>query len=84
MACGKAEPASGANLRTQSLGVIARRHWEERNRVQWSRERLAALLTPMPATGLDAALGAATIVQLKNLTGEVTGALCRCGAVRIA
>ena len=32
------------------------RHWEERNRVQWSRERLAALLTPMPATGLDVAL----------------------------
>ena len=49
-----------------------RRHWEERNRVQWSRDRLTALLTPMTATGLDAALGTATITQLKNLTGEVT------------
>ncbi len=39
--------------------------------MQWSRERLTALLTPLPATGLDAALGTATITQLKSLTGEV-------------
>ena len=39
--------------------------------MQWSRDRLTALLTPLPATGLDAALGTATITQLKSLTGEV-------------
>ena len=39
--------------------------------MQWSRERLTALLTPLSATGLDAALGTATITQLKSLTGEV-------------
>ncbi len=39
--------------------------------MQWSRERLTALLTPLPAAGLDAALGTATITQLKSLTGEV-------------
>ena len=38
--------------------------------MQWSRERLTALLTPLSATGLDAA-GSATITQLKSLTGEV-------------
>ena len=46
--------------------------------MQWSRDRLAALLTPLPATNLDAALGTASIIQLKSMTGEV---LCAHGAL---
>ena len=41
----------------------------------WTKERLAALLAPLPATSLDAALGFASITVLREITGEV-GANC--------
>ncbi len=64
--------------------MVGRRHWEERNRLQWSRERLAALLAPLPVTNLDAALGTASIVQLKNMTGEVVRAQLALLGLRLA
>ena len=45
-------------------------HWEEKNLMGWSRKRLEALLAGLPA-GLDATLGHAKIVGVKELTGEV-------------
>ena len=37
----------------------------------WTKDRLAALLAPMPVTALDAAQGTASITALKEVTGEV-------------
>ena len=49
------------------------RHWEERNRVSWSQQRLQELLgSGLPPAQLDAALGSAEISSLKSCTGEVS------------
>lgn len=37
----------------------------------WTKERLAELLAPLPASELDAALGSAAITLVKEVTGEV-------------
>lgn len=44
----------------------------------WSKERLAELLAPIPATSLDAALGTASITAIKEVTGEVAVDILHC------
>ena len=44
-------------------------HWQEHNRLSWSRQRLADLCTGLPAK-LDNSLGHAKITGLKEATGE--------------
>jgi hypothetical protein len=48
------------------------RHWEERNRVSWSQQRLTELLgSGLPPAQLDETLGSAQITGLRSCTGEV-------------
>ncbi|GAB4814722.1 hypothetical protein N2152v2_001768 [Parachlorella kessleri] len=44
-------------------------HWEEKNRLEWSRQRLAELLEGL-AADIDRSIGEARVTQLKSLTGE--------------
>ena len=56
-----------------SAETWACRHWEERNRVSWSQQRLQELLgSGLPPAQLDAALGSAEITSLKSCTGEAS------------
>ena len=50
-------------------------HWQEHNRLSWSRQRLAELCTGLPAK-LDNSLGQAKITGLKEATGEVCLSKC--------
>lgn len=52
------------------------RHWEERNRVAWSQQRLKELLAEgVPSAQLDESLGHAKIIGMKSCTGEVSACL---------
>jgi hypothetical protein len=57
---------------SMSLPRLFDRHWEEKNRVSWSKDRLTELLGngvgPAP---IDPAVGTAGITKLKDCTGEV-------------
>jgi hypothetical protein len=45
-------------------------HWEDKNRLDWSRQRLAELLEGL-AADMDSAIGEARLTKLKSVTGEV-------------
>jgi activator of HSP90 ATPase len=42
-------------------------HWEEKNRLEWSRQHLGTLLTSIPA----AETGTLKITKLREVNGEV-------------
>ena len=44
-------------------------HWEEKNRLEWSKQHIGALLTSLPA----AETGNLKITKLRELNGEVGG-----------
>jgi activator of HSP90 ATPase len=43
-------------------------HWEEKNAMSWTKERLAELLTDLSTTAGPAAV---KVTQVKSITGEV-------------
>lgn len=45
-------------------------HWEEKNKLEWSKQRISELVTALPA----AEAGGLCITCLKELTGEVMAA----------
>ena len=53
---------------TRCLGCL--QHWEEKNRLDWSRQRLGELLEGL-AADIDCSIGEARVTQLKSLSGEV-------------
>lgn len=51
-------------------------HWEEKDRMEWSRARLGELLGGLDA-GLDAgSVGSLRIERVKDVTGDVSGRPC--------
>ncbi len=48
-------------------------HWQEQNKLPWSREKIDELTKGL-AANLDASLGNAEILGVKSLTGEVSTA----------
>lgn len=45
-------------------------HWQEKNLLPWSRQKIDELVRGLCA-GLDASLGSAEVLGIKELTGEV-------------
>ena len=46
-------------------------HWQEQNKLPWSRQKIDELTKGL-AADLDASLGKAEIIGVKDLTGEVS------------
>lgn len=49
-------------------------HWQEQNRLPWSKQKIDELTKGL-AANLDASLGKAEILGVKDLTGEVSGGM---------
>lgn len=45
-------------------------HWQEKNKLEWSKQRLAELLEGLSAE-VDASVGSASVTKVKSVTGEV-------------
>lgn len=50
-------------------------HWQEKNMLPWSKHKIDLLVRGLRA-GLDASLGSAEVLGIKELTGEVLMILC--------